>query len=288
MESSSEQRIELLKKKRRKILENEIKALEARKATLLRQIRSMNEYVDKKSFSGNGEQEGLRQKEAWNQVEKRVENLLLLMRKKSSIPKDNDYLAKLEKDHQRRQEKIKNIQEERREERKKRAERFRKIRERQRLQREGKDGGIDPDLEIELNEQPRWIRPVLRKILKHELFTQEIKHLFIFHKNTDVCLFYLPFTKEELEPQLIAGFFSAIVSFGGYLTQNANLKKLEYKGFKIAIVETQTCRYALIFDDSVKEDPSTLLEDFSETFEEKFKVYLEKFTGDISVFEEGA
>jgi hypothetical protein len=52
-----------------------------------------------------------------------------------------------------------------------------------------------------------------------------IRHVFIFHEESGVCLYYHAFTDAKIDPQLVAGFLSAITSFGGKFEDTKAKKK---------------------------------------------------------------
>ncbi len=60
----------------------------------------------------------------------------------------------------------------------------------------------------------------------------KLSHLFIFHEESGVCLYYHPFTDAKIDPQLISGFLSAITSFGGQF-EDATTKKKDTAGVTV-------------------------------------------------------
>ncbi|MHC1591086.1 MAG: hypothetical protein ACXQS8_03300 [Candidatus Helarchaeales archaeon] len=132
--------------------------------------------------------------------------------------------------------------------------------------------------------QEGWVEPAVTRPLSKEEIRERLKHLFVFHRKSGVCLFYQPFVEKTIDPQLIAGFLSAISSFGDTFEQEAELKVLEYKKFKILMEETVPCRYALLFEGEMNDALNELLKAFIGEFESKYRSHLEKFSGNISVF----
>ncbi|MHA1891465.1 MAG: hypothetical protein ACTSYS_10795 [Promethearchaeota archaeon] len=135
-----------------------------------------------------------------------------------------------------------------------------------------------------LPEEKQWIKPATTEMLDMDSIKKKIKHLFVFHGKTGVCLFYQPFSEKTIDPQLIAGFLSAIYSFGSSFEENAELRVLEYKDFKILMEETVTCRYALLFSGELDDTLNKLLKAFIGEFESKFRKQLQEFNGNVSVF----
>jgi hypothetical protein len=126
---------------------------------------------------------------------------------------------------------------------------------------------------------------------KQPALTQEqvyanLKHLFVFHKETGACLLYRPFTEAKFDPQLIAGFLSAISSFGGQFDEGAKLKTLEYHSFKILLEETKYLRHALLFQGNLDETLNHELKAFIIEFESVYKNHIANFRGELSYFKD--
>ncbi|MBD3185360.1 PKD domain-containing protein, partial [Candidatus Bathyarchaeota archaeon] len=113
---------------------------------------------------------------------------------------------------------------------------------------------------------------------------KQIKHLFVFHRKTSACLLYQPFTEKTTDPQLIAGFISAISSFGGTFDKKAKLKVLEYQSFKIILEETLLASYALLFEGQMDERLKEHFSKFIMIFENKYQDEISGFRGDLTPF----
>ncbi|HME52483.1 MAG TPA: fibronectin type III domain-containing protein [Candidatus Lokiarchaeia archaeon] len=129
-----------------------------------------------------------------------------------------------------------------------------------------------------------WIQPATTGPLALEEVKARLKHFFVFHAKTGVCLFYQPFIETTIDPQLITGFISAISTFGETFDKEAELKILEYKSFKILLEETVVCKYALLFSGDVNDELNELLKGFIGEFESRFKKSLTDFNGNVSMF----
>jgi hypothetical protein len=114
----------------------------------------------------------------------------------------------------------------------------------------------------------------------------KLKHLFVFHKDSGACLLYKPFTPAKFDPQLIAGFISAISTFGDNFSKNSRLKTLDYQDFKILLEETSHCRHALLFQGNQDETLQRELDGFIREFETTYAAQIISFRGEISVFRE--
>ncbi len=129
-----------------------------------------------------------------------------------------------------------------------------------------------------------WGKTTAPAVQSLEEISSRLKHLFVFHIKSSVCLFYQSFTEVTIDPQLIAGFVSALMSFGTSFDKGAELKVLEYKAFKVLLEETTTCRYALLFTGEVNNKLTEFLRDFISEFESKYKEDLTRFNGNVSAF----
>ncbi|MBN2152159.1 MAG: PKD domain-containing protein, partial [Candidatus Lokiarchaeota archaeon] len=121
--------------------------------------------------------------------------------------------------------------------------------------------------------------------LTHAQIIERLKHLFVFHRNSGVCLMYMPFDPlKKIDPQLIAGFLSAITSFGGTFDEKARLRVLDYQGFKILMEETEHCRHALMLEGEQNAQISDLFNRFIFEFENKYGNQLASFKGDVTLY----
>ena len=144
--------------------------------------------------------------------------------------------------------------------------------------------GIQPGTPGKVMAQPAWIQPATTASLSLDEVKSRLKHLFVFHARTGVCLFYQPFTEVTIDPQLIAGFIAAISSFGESFEKEAELKVLEYKNFKVLLEESVSCKYALLFSGEMNDKLNVLLKSFMGEFESKFRKALTSFDGNVSMF----
>ncbi|HME52631.1 MAG TPA: hypothetical protein VKM55_10460, partial [Candidatus Lokiarchaeia archaeon] len=111
-----------------------------------------------------------------------------------------------------------------------------------------------------------------------------LKHLFVFQRITGSCIVYQPFTQAVFDPQLIAGFLSAITSFGSEIQADAKLRVLEYQSFKILMEETDQCTYALLLEGDLIQQIKDLYHQFIFAFETAYSDDLGKFDGEITPF----
>jgi len=95
----------------------------------------------------------------------------------------------------------------------------------------------------------------------------------------------MPFDpSRKIDPQLIAGFLSAITSFGGTFDAKAKLRVLDYQGFKILMEETEHCRHALMVEGEENPQIDDLFNRFIFEFESKYGIELANFKGDMTPY----
>jgi PKD repeat protein len=121
--------------------------------------------------------------------------------------------------------------------------------------------------------------------LTHPQILARLKHLIVFHRNTSLCLMYVPFDPlKKIDPQLISGFLSAITSFGGTFDAKAKLRVLDYQGFKILMEETEHCRHALMVEGEANDQIDDIFSQFIFEFENKYANEIASFRGDVTPY----
>ncbi|NMC05448.1 MAG: hypothetical protein GYA24_09560, partial [Candidatus Lokiarchaeota archaeon] len=133
----------------------------------------------------------------------------------------------------------------------------------------------------------------------------KLSHLFIFHEESGVCLYYHPFTDAKIDPQLISGFLSAITSFGGQFEDAtskkkgaagttaaaakksaSDLKELVYKEYRILMETSGPCKFAVLITGQTSKilsfKISQFIKHFMRTYEEAFK----DWKGNVRIFKD--
>jgi hypothetical protein len=114
-----------------------------------------------------------------------------------------------------------------------------------------------------------------------------IQHVYIFHYESGVCLYYHAFTDSKIDPQLVAGFISAITSIGGKnedakakkkgaATKKASgLKELVYKEYRILMEDRGSYKFAILITgeahDAVRSKVSGFINHFMEKYDKALK-----------------
>jgi len=118
----------------------------------------------------------------------------------------------------------------------------------------------------------------------------KISYIMVILKESGISIYNKMLSAKEIEPDLISGFLHAVAQFKREIkrdlleTEVSKGFEMDYGDFKIVITDSKFVRVAFILE----ETPSYLLKEnqtaLTIEFEQKFKPYLEKFTGDLTPF----
>ncbi len=118
----------------------------------------------------------------------------------------------------------------------------------------------------------------------------KISYIMIILKESGISIYNKMLSAKEIEPDLISGFLHAVAQFKREIKRDlleAEVSKgfeMDYGDFKIVITDSEFVRVAFILEETpsyqLKEKQTAL----TNAFEQKFKPYLEKFTGDLTPF----
>ncbi|MBD3227998.1 MAG: hypothetical protein GF329_07395 [Candidatus Lokiarchaeota archaeon] len=115
---------------------------------------------------------------------------------------------------------------------------------------------------------------------------QSLRYLLILHKQVGITIYSVNFSDQELDPDLVSGFLSAISSFGMELSggQSIGIRKMEYESLKIVLQQGNYVNVGLILDDFPEDWLDLRLKTFVRALENQYKQYLENWTGDVRPF----
>jgi len=118
----------------------------------------------------------------------------------------------------------------------------------------------------------------------------KISYIMIILKESGISIYNKMLSAKEIEPDLISGFLHAVAQFKREIkrdlleTEVSKGFEMDYGDFKIVITDSKLVRVAFILEETpsyqLKEKQAAL----TNAFEQKFKPYLEKFTGDLTPF----
>lgn len=99
-----------------------------------------------------------------------------------------------------------------------------------------------------------------------------IQYLIILHKEKGVCLSYLEWVHESLDPDLVSGLITAIDNFGNNFGEAKGLQEIQYSGFTITFADGQYIKACLF----LKEAPSHRLKDLINVAVNRWEAFFEQ------------
>ncbi|WP_371805894.1 hypothetical protein [Candidatus Lokiarchaeum ossiferum] len=111
-----------------------------------------------------------------------------------------------------------------------------------------------------------------------------LHHIMIIHKATGVSLFFKSFAEEELDPDLISGFLSAVQSFGKEIKSQKSLNELSYGDKILLFSDGVFIRVTLVLGKSASPYMKRNLAKFVGRFEAEYHTKLEKWRGQLNTF----
>ncbi|MHA1371793.1 MAG: hypothetical protein ACTSWN_11865 [Promethearchaeota archaeon] len=123
-----------------------------------------------------------------------------------------------------------------------------------------------------------------------------LRHIFVFHEQSGVCIFYHPFTDIEIDPQLIAGFLTAITSFGEQFTEgdqtdkksSSGLKELVYKEYRILMEQSGPCKFAILIKGANTDKLTFKISQFIKQFMLKYGYVFKNWGGSVRPFRDAS
>ena len=111
-----------------------------------------------------------------------------------------------------------------------------------------------------------------------------LEHVLVLYKGTGMCIFFKSFGSEEIDPELIGGFLSAVSSFGREMESQEALNEITYGDKMLLLSDGDYIRVALVLN----KKPSTILnehlKEFIEIFEKVYENDLPNWRGQLNLF----
>ncbi|TFG04840.1 MAG: hypothetical protein EU536_03605, partial [Promethearchaeota archaeon] len=118
---------------------------------------------------------------------------------------------------------------------------------------------------------------------------KNLQYILIIHKLSGACLFSFACSALTFDPDLVSGFLQAISSFGTEVSsQQTGLEEIRYQGFVVALSEGSLVRSAFICNESPDTTLLSSIKYFTIKFEDNYRPNLEKWTGDVSIFDKAS
>ena len=113
-----------------------------------------------------------------------------------------------------------------------------------------------------------------------------IEHVLILYKGTGTCTYFKSFGSEEIDPELISGFISAVSSFGKDLLSSQPLSEIAYGDKVLLLSDGDYIRVALVLGKNASTTVRNNLSKFILAFEQEYQHELPTWRGQLNIFKD--
>jgi len=113
-----------------------------------------------------------------------------------------------------------------------------------------------------------------------------MEYVLVIYKESGVSIFFKSMGLENVDPDLISGFISAISSFGEKIELNESLTKMKYGDKSLLLADGKYIRVGIVLNDKGSELIRTNLKKFIDEFEERYADTLPKWESSLMVFKD--
>ena len=114
-----------------------------------------------------------------------------------------------------------------------------------------------------------------------------LEHILVLYRNTGTCIFFKSFGAEEIDPELISGFLTAVQSFGKEIKYQQSLNEITYGEKMILLSDGEYIRVALVLGKKGSVVMRKNITRFIKIFEGRFSHILPSWKGQLHVFHQG-
>jgi hypothetical protein len=111
-----------------------------------------------------------------------------------------------------------------------------------------------------------------------------LEHILVLYKGTGTCVYFKSFGSDEIDPELISGFISAICSFGKDLVCQEELNEISYGDKMLLLSDGEYIRVALVLSKKASIILRKNLMDFITGFEKAYINELPNWRGQLNIF----
>ncbi|MFX1558712.1 MAG: hypothetical protein ACFFC9_15780, partial [Promethearchaeota archaeon] len=111
-----------------------------------------------------------------------------------------------------------------------------------------------------------------------------LEHILVLYKGTGTCIFFKSYGSEEIDPELIGGFITAVSSFGKEMVAQEALNEISYGDKMLLLADGDFTRVALVLSKKASLILRTHLREFIEAFEKTYKDILPNWRGQLAHF----
>jgi len=111
-----------------------------------------------------------------------------------------------------------------------------------------------------------------------------LEHILVLYKGTGTCIFFKSYGSDQIDPELIGGFLSAVSSFGKEMATQAALNQISYGDKMLLLADGYLIRVALVLGKNASMILRRHLKKFIETFEKTYNDVLPNWRGQLNYF----
>ncbi|MFX0003987.1 MAG: hypothetical protein ACFE9C_03925 [Candidatus Hodarchaeota archaeon] len=113
-----------------------------------------------------------------------------------------------------------------------------------------------------------------------------LEHILVLYKGTGTCIYFKSYGSEQIDPELISGFISAISSFGKDLVSQEELNEISYGDKMLLLSDGEYIRVALVLGKKASLILRRNLMEFIHNFEKSYGIELPNWRGQLNIFRE--
>jgi len=111
-----------------------------------------------------------------------------------------------------------------------------------------------------------------------------LEHILVLYKGTGTCIFFKSYGSEQIDPELIGGFLSAVSSFGKEMATQEALNEISYGDKMLLLADGNLIRVALVLGKNASLILRRHLKEFIGTFEKTYNEVLPSWRGQLNHF----
>jgi len=111
-----------------------------------------------------------------------------------------------------------------------------------------------------------------------------LEHILVLYKGTGTCIFFKSYGSEQIDPELIGGFLSAVSSFGKEMATQEALNEISYGDKMLLLADGNLVRVALVLGKNASLILRRHLKEFIGTFEKTYSEALPNWRGQLNHF----
>ncbi|MFW9946572.1 MAG: hypothetical protein ACFFDX_07055, partial [Candidatus Odinarchaeota archaeon] len=111
-----------------------------------------------------------------------------------------------------------------------------------------------------------------------------LEHILVLYKETGTCVFFKSYGSEQIDPELIGGFLTAVSSFGKEMVAQEALNEISYGDKMLLLADGEYIRIALVLTKKASLILRRNLKEFISVFEKTYKDILPNWRGQLAYF----